>query len=105
MSNFVKRKHTFHSKFHFHPKCKKEGITHLAFADDLMLFCRGDVGSVEVLKDCLEIFGRTSGLNASVPKSNLFLAGVHGAKALAIENALQFRKGSFPFRYLASCCF
>lgn len=42
------------TQFNFHPECEKEGITHLAFADDLMIFCRGDTGSVEVVRDCLK---------------------------------------------------
>ncbi|GFY91496.1 hypothetical protein Acr_07g0016920 [Actinidia rufa] len=31
--------------FNFHPRCKDLNITHLAFADDLILFSRGDVDS------------------------------------------------------------
>ncbi|KAE8691842.1 Bifunctional dTDP-4-dehydrorhamnose 3,5-epimerase/dTDP-4-dehydrorhamnose reductase [Hibiscus syriacus] len=27
--------------FNFHPKCKKIGLTHLTFADDLLIFCKG----------------------------------------------------------------
>lgn len=32
-----------YSGFRFHPRCKGLRITHLAYADDLMLFSRGDV--------------------------------------------------------------
>ncbi|KAL0386603.1 UNVERIFIED_CONTAM: Retrovirus-related Pol polyprotein from type-2 retrotransposable element R2DM [Sesamum latifolium] len=39
-SRLVKRR-TSDSEFNFHPKCEKLKITHLLFADDLMLFSRG----------------------------------------------------------------
>ena len=46
--------------FNFHPMCKVLNITHLAFADDLMLFSKEDEISVQILlsklvsfRDCL----------------------------------------------------
>jgi hypothetical protein len=35
--------------FNYQPKCKALRITHLAFADDLLSFARGDIASTEVL--------------------------------------------------------
>ncbi|KAE8683874.1 hypothetical protein F3Y22_tig00111166pilonHSYRG00224 [Hibiscus syriacus] len=32
--------------FNFHPKCKKVGLTHLCFADDLLVFCKGSLDFV-----------------------------------------------------------
>ncbi|KAL2248361.1 UNVERIFIED_CONTAM: Retrovirus-related Pol polyprotein from type-2 retrotransposable element R2DM [Sesamum indicum] len=49
-SRLVKRK-TSTSDFNFHPKCEKLKITHLLFADDLMLFSRGDLPSIHVLME------------------------------------------------------
>ena len=43
--------------FNFHPKCAALNIYHLAFADDLILFTRGDVTSVNLIMDCLEKLG------------------------------------------------
>ncbi|XP_057962127.1 uncharacterized protein LOC131153697 [Malania oleifera] len=59
-------------RFKFHPKCDELKITHLAFADDLMLFSKGDVVSVNYLMDCLKEFSQCSG----------------------------FKEGEFPFKYL-----
>ncbi|KAL0415646.1 UNVERIFIED_CONTAM: hypothetical protein Slati_3396500 [Sesamum latifolium] len=39
-SRLIKR-NTSNSDFNFHPKCEKLKISHLLFADDLMLFSRG----------------------------------------------------------------
>jgi hypothetical protein len=35
--------------FCFHPKCELQGISHLAFADDVLLLSRGDSYSVQCL--------------------------------------------------------
>ena len=43
--------------FNHHPKCSEMSITHLAFADDLILFSTGDVTSVRLAIECLESFG------------------------------------------------
>ena len=36
--------------FKFHPRCKKLQLTHLAFADDLMIFCKGNLESIQIMK-------------------------------------------------------
>ncbi|XP_070012937.1 secreted RxLR effector protein 78-like [Nicotiana sylvestris] len=36
-------------KFKYHPKCTKFNLEQLRFADDLLLFCRGEVQSVQIL--------------------------------------------------------
>ena len=38
-----------------HPRCKSPQITHMSFADDLMLFFKADVGSAAV-RECLDQF-------------------------------------------------
>nr|GFB27352.1 hypothetical protein [Tanacetum cinerariifolium] len=58
--------------FKYHWKCKDLKITHLCFADDLMLFCHGDSKSVSILKNSLDEFGSVSGLLPSSLKSKVF---------------------------------
>lgn len=48
---------TSNPNFNFHPKCEKIGLTHLSFADDIILFSRGDVHSVTILHNTLQQFG------------------------------------------------
>lgn len=88
------------SEYNYHPKCGMHQITHLAFADDLMVLARGDLLSVQKLAEILAEFGETSGLRANRLKSSLFLAGVRGIEKQEIEDVLSFATGSFPFRYL-----
>lgn len=33
--------------YNYHPRCQKLGITHLRFADDLLIFIRGEEKSVQ----------------------------------------------------------
>lgn len=48
--------------FNFHPKCGHLQISHLAFANDLMLMARGDSLSVKILMECLRNFATCSGI-------------------------------------------
>nr|XP_016461795.1 PREDICTED: uncharacterized protein LOC107785083 [Nicotiana tabacum] len=40
-------------EYKYHPRCSKLYITHLNFTDDLLMFTRGDTGSVQALHHCL----------------------------------------------------
>jgi len=40
-------------KYKFHPNCKKLGITHLLFVDDLMLLSKADPESLQLLMKAL----------------------------------------------------
>lgn len=64
------------SAFAFHPNCKNLHITHLAYADDLLLFSHGDTGSLSLLMKCVRDFGNTAGLRINFLKSNIFMAGI-----------------------------
>ncbi|XP_059294807.1 uncharacterized protein LOC132047845 [Lycium ferocissimum] len=62
--------------FRFHPMCKSLQLTHLIFADDLMIFCKGNVSSVSRAMEALAHFSAATGLVANMDKSSIFLAGV-----------------------------
>ncbi|XP_057460090.1 uncharacterized protein LOC130750511 [Actinidia eriantha] len=86
--------------FNFHPKCQGLNLTHLAFADDLILFSMGDVPSVQLLVDKLGSFGECSGLKISLPKLNIFAAGIAREDLDIMKSNTGFSVGRFPFRYL-----
>lgn len=47
--------------FKYHRDCERLQITHLCFADDLLIFCKGDTNYVQIIHDSLEEFKRVSG--------------------------------------------
>ncbi|XP_059315750.1 uncharacterized protein LOC132066458 [Lycium ferocissimum] len=65
--------------FKFHPKCARLGITHLSFADDLLLFSRGDLNSIAALHKAFFTFSQASGLQANLNKSSVYFGGVTAA--------------------------
>nr|GEW50681.1 hypothetical protein [Tanacetum cinerariifolium] len=67
--------------FRFHWQCKELKLTHLYFADDLLLFCNGDSSYVDVLKNVISIFGGLFGLLLILLKVqfSLVMLGKNGA--------------------------
>lgn len=99
LSRMLKSLHS-HPNFKFHVRCDKHKITHLAFADDLLLFSKGDRDSIKALMDVLEVFGNTSGLRCNLSKSELYTAGLNDSDVFDLHTLTGLRIGSFPFRYL-----
>ena len=52
----------FYGVFKYHPKCKRINLTYLCFADDLLIFTKGDIDSVMGIQRILELFYSYSGL-------------------------------------------
>ncbi|XP_019240181.1 PREDICTED: uncharacterized protein LOC109220175 [Nicotiana attenuata] len=63
-------------KFKFHPRCKRMQIIQLGFADDLLLFCNGELESITILMQCFQKFSQVSGLSANTEKSSVYFGGV-----------------------------
>ncbi|XP_074291945.1 uncharacterized protein LOC141618761 [Silene latifolia] len=86
--------------FHFHPLCKPMRLTHLMFADDLFLFCKGDARSIMVLLRAYESFSRASGLKMNPQKSCAYFNGVPSGLKKEILSVSGIKEGSLPFKYL-----
>ncbi|XP_074305162.1 uncharacterized protein LOC141640175 [Silene latifolia] len=84
----------------YHPKCTKLGLTHLIFADDLMIFTKGDVPSITAVLQVLESFSTWSRLYANTEKTEIYFGGVSAAIRQQILQGIGFSEGKFPFRYL-----
>lgn len=87
-------------RFGYHPRCKNMKLTHLCFADDIMVFSDGNARSMEGILEVFQEFSYISGLNISLEKSTLFLAGVNGPSRDVILARFPFDAGSLPVRYL-----
>ncbi|KAH0689775.1 hypothetical protein KY289_017133 [Solanum tuberosum] len=86
--------------FKYHPMCKKLKLTYLIFADDLMIFCKGYVDSVNRVMETLAHFNAATGLEANLEKSNVYLAGVDERVKMQILARTEFSEGVFPIKYL-----
>nr|GEU51937.1 RNA-directed DNA polymerase, eukaryota, reverse transcriptase zinc-binding domain protein [Tanacetum cinerariifolium] len=99
--NLIMRIHINDNKeFKYHHGCQKLGITHLCFADDLLVFFHEDHKSVNVIKKDLEEFSSYSGLKANMSKSIVFLGGLTEAKQKSIIDIVPFAIERLPERYL-----
>ena len=58
-------------RFKYHWRCPKEKRTRLCFADDLLIFCKGEEAVVSIVKNCLLQFKEMSGLTPNPGKSNM----------------------------------
>lgn len=83
----------------YHPRTQDLKISHLMFADDVMVFFDGTSNSLHGIAECLDDFASWSGLQMNTAKTELFTAGVDDGEALAISN-YGFTKGKLPIRYL-----
>lgn len=83
----------------YHPKAQNPNISHLAFADDVMVFFDGSSSSLEHLTATLEVFHRLSGLEMNREKSALYTSGLTEDQTESLA-AFGFTVGTFPFRYL-----
>ncbi|XP_013608171.1 PREDICTED: uncharacterized protein LOC106314918 [Brassica oleracea var. oleracea] len=87
-------------RFQYHPRCKSLSLTHLCFADDLMVFVEGTKESIEGVITVFDNFSTWSGLMISLEKSTIFMAGIPDHTQTLILTNFPFAKGKFPVRYL-----
>ncbi|KAG7587002.1 Reverse transcriptase domain [Arabidopsis thaliana x Arabidopsis arenosa] len=83
----------------FHPKTEELDISHLMFADDVMIFFDGSSSSLESISDTMGLFASWSGLKMNCEKTQLFVAGLDQNEASLFTNS-GFASGSLPIRYL-----
>ncbi|KAG7552993.1 Reverse transcriptase domain [Arabidopsis thaliana x Arabidopsis arenosa] len=84
---------------HYHPKTSGISLSHLMFADDVMVFFDGSEASLHGINESLHDFATWSGLHMSREKTQLFHAGLNILESTAIARH-GFPVGSLPIRYL-----
>src|SRR4051812_8679176 len=87
-------------EFKFHSRCKKLNITNLSFADDLLIFTRGDTVSMEVMLKKIEKFSKSTGLRMNPRKCFVYFGAFDDVTRSRIKEMTGFMEGTLPFRYL-----
>ncbi|XP_070028837.1 uncharacterized protein [Nicotiana sylvestris] len=67
---------------------------------DLIMCCRADKISIQLLLDKFNHFSKVSGLMASLDKSSIYVAGVSQGFKDMITSDYQFKLEGLPFKYL-----
>ncbi|XP_074309312.1 uncharacterized protein LOC141643873 [Silene latifolia] len=80
--------------------CGQLKLSHLMFADDLLLFSKGDVASIMVLMRSFATFSYASGLQMNTSKTNAYFNGVSSGVKSDILQISGCIEGKLPFRYL-----
>ena len=86
--------------FQYHPQCIGVKLTHLSFADDIVVFTNGTVTSLQGVIDVMNDFVAMSGLHINATKSTIFVSGSDLELLLAAATSLGIRTGTLPIRYL-----
>ncbi|XP_062103941.1 uncharacterized protein LOC133815070 [Humulus lupulus] len=88
------------SAFRFHPLCKNLKLISLYFADDLLIFCKGVLSLVKIIKSVLGEFSSVTGLQINESKSQVFYGGISASDRELILAELKLSEGVFPLKYL-----
>lgn len=86
--------------FRYHPMCKATRLNYLIFADDLMVFYKGNLTSITRIMVAINHFSRVTCLVANLDKSNIFLAGIPEEEQNRTIEYIGFTRGTLPMRYL-----
>ncbi|KAK9286217.1 hypothetical protein L1049_014602 [Liquidambar formosana] len=76
-------------------------VSHVLFADDLILFCRAKSSKADAMWTCLNIFESWSGQTVNLDKSSVhFSKNIRGRTAVALCSSLNLQKASSSAKYL-----
>lgn len=87
-------------KIKYHHRCEAAKLTHLCFADDLLIFMDGSIESLQAVLQVLREFELRSGLAISIQKSSFFSSGLTDDECNLIRFTTGLPQGSLPVRYL-----
>ena len=86
--------------FRLHPLCSDPMLTHLLFADDLLVFSDGSRASTAGIKDVMCHFKNWSGLDTNETKTEIFYGGYTDIQISVLSDLSGYKRGEFPTRYL-----
>ncbi|XP_048605009.1 uncharacterized protein LOC106417088 [Brassica napus] len=100
LAGYFQNKAAMQKKFRLHPGCSSLSLTHLCFADDLMMFVERSKESVEGALAVFDEFVVWSGLKISIEKSTIYMVGVAVEEKARIKRNFPLAEGTLPVRYL-----
>lgn len=81
-------------------------VTHLSFADDLLIFCNADLHSIKNIRKAIAVFEDCSGQKINGAKSPCILdSAINRTRADAIARATGFSLDTLLFKYLGASIF
>ncbi|GJY41305.1 MAK10-like protein [Tanacetum coccineum] len=99
MSLIVQDKVEMNKEFGYHFGCKQMKLTHVCFADDLLIFCQV-IKDLNTLKEAIEEFGSLSGLRSNYDKSTIIFSSMQIENKQAILEYVPFKVEQLPVKYL-----
>ena len=84
----------------YHPHCRTLALTHLMFADDLILFGKANLPTIQIIKEALQRFSLSVSLEANLHKSQIFLGGCSPSLRNQCLRTSGFQEGTLPMFYL-----
>ncbi|GAU27921.1 hypothetical protein TSUD_160160 [Trifolium subterraneum] len=74
--------------------------SHSFYADDLLVFCKGNLSGLKTLNDLFDKYALESGQVINTSKSTIFSGSITPGRLNLIVQLLNFKLGSLPFIYL-----
>jgi ribonuclease HI len=75
-------------------------LSHCFYADDLMIYCKGNLAGLHALTDLFAAYALESGQVISTSKSTIYSGSISPRRLDLIVQVLNFNIGSLPFSYL-----
>ncbi|XP_058766788.1 uncharacterized protein LOC131640380 [Vicia villosa] len=86
--------------YNYHSMCEKASIIDVSFADDLLVFTRGDMKSVELAMNMFAEFSKATSLKVNPNKCQVYFGGLDDSMKEEIRRVTGFKEGKLPFQYL-----
>lgn len=93
-------KGAINNAFGLHPSCQAPLVTHLSFADDVLVFFDGTEESLRGILGIMEDFMKVSGLSMNRQKTELLIDGGSNTRCRELANRVGVAQGSLPVKYL-----
>ncbi|XP_018473790.2 uncharacterized protein LOC108845015 [Raphanus sativus] len=87
-------------QFSYHHQCMEVKLTHLSFADDILVFTDGSSRSLRGVLKVMDQFARIYGLHINASKSSLYASGQTVTPMLAEAERIGLKIGKLPIIYL-----